>query len=443
VADICPFRGIRYNQRLITDLSRVICAPSDIITTKMQRDLYRQSEYNFVRLDASLRSASDKSEDSRWQRAAATLEDWLDKGILQIDEVPAIYLHDYYFTYLGKECMRRSIIALVRLEEWDRMIVRRHEKILPELYKTRLSQVRMMKADTSPLLAFFEDQGGRASSLLSTAKLGRPIIKINLRSNADSRHIIWAITEPNLIGQMCDSLAEKPLYIADGHHRYGGALALWAERYASCPSMSRDDPFSFVMMELFSASDPCLIVRAFHRLVRGIPEPVLGGLLTELMAFFEVEEWLLDKSDIWQKVDVLLTNIDPDKPDEVVMVLFGLASDRLFVLRVNDFAATSRAMPGSQSEVYKRFAVSIADQIIIRKLLQITGSKREKQLAFSLDRRDAVQKVSGGRYQLALLLQAARPEQIISIADAGETMPEKSTRFYPKPPTGFVFYRMV
>ena len=441
MAELYPFRGIRYNQRLVMDLCKVICSPYDIITPERQRELYRRSEYNFVRLDAPVGSADDKCEDSKWQRAAATLNDWLDKGVLQIDGVPAIYIHDHYFAYLGKEYMRCGIVAVVRLEEWDKMIVRRHERILPELKKARLSQLKTMKAGTSPLLAFFKNQGGQVSSLLSAAKLGRPII--SLSSTIEGRHNVWSITEPRLISRICDSLAEKPLYIADGHHRYEAALAYRAERRASYPSASRDDACNFAMMTLTSDSDPGLIVRPFHRLIRGIPESVLGGLLTGLKAFFKVEEWPLDMPNVWLKVDSLLANMDPDKPDEVVMVLFGLASDKIFVLRVGDLVAISRAMPASQSEEYKKLDVSIADQIILEKLLQITGGKREKLLAFSLDRRDAVQKVLGNKYQLALLLRTARVEQIMKIADAGETMPEKSTRFYPKPPTGFVFYRLV
>ena len=440
MAEIRPFRGVRYNQRLVKDLSKVICASSDIITPKIQRELYRRSECNFVRLDATLGAADDKCEDSRWQRAAATMEDWLNKGILQVDEAPAIYLHDYHFTYLGKEYMRRGIIAIVRLEEWDRMIVRRHEKILPELKKSRLSQIRAMKADTSPLLAFFKDPEERVSSFLSTLKLGRPII--NLDCNADGRHNIWSITEPKLIGQICDSLAEEPLYIADGHHRYESALIYQAERRASYPSASRDDASNFVMMTLTPVSNPGLIVRPFHRLIHGIPESILDGLLTELKAFFEVEEWPLNMPHVWRKADSLLTNREPDN-DEVVMVIFGLANDKLIVLRVRDFTATSRAMSASQSEEYKRLDVSIADQIIIEGLLRITRRKKEELLVFSLDRHDAVRKVREGKYQLALLLRPTRPEQIITIADRGETMPEKSTRFYPKPPTGFVFYRLV
>ncbi|MFQ6122115.1 MAG: DUF1015 domain-containing protein [Dehalococcoidales bacterium] len=441
MADIYPFRGVRYNQQLVENFPRVICAPSDNLTPELRRELYHQSEYNFVRLDAPLESADDKCEDSKWKRAAATLSNWLDKGILQIDDVPAIYLHDYYFTYLGKKYMRRGIIAIVRLEEWDKMVVQRHEKILPEIKKSRLIQIRNLKANTSSLLALFEDQEGEVFSLLSKAKLGKPIINLSI-GNTEGRHKMWAITEPELINQIRTSLAKKPLYMADGHHRYESALTYRAERHATCPSVSRDDPCNFIMMTLSPFPDPGLIVLPFHRLIHGMPESVLSRLPVELKKFFEVEEWSLDTPNVWQKVDSLLINTGSDKPDEVAMVLFGLISDKLVVLRVRDFAAVARAMPASQSELYKRLDVSIANQIIIEKLLNIDDAKKDKLLAFSNDRSDAVGKVLSGQYQLALLLRAARIEQIISVSDAGEVMPAKSNRFYPKAPTGFVFYRL-
>lgn len=184
-------------------------------------------------------------------------------------------------------------------------------------------------------------------------------------------------------------------------------------------------------------------IRPFHRLICGIPNSVLSGLLPGLKEFFEVEEWPLDMPNVWQKADSLLATRAPDNPDEVIMMIFGLGNDKLIVLRARNLASISNAMPDSQLEAYKRLDVSIADQIIIGRILGITDSKKEEMLAFSLDRRDAVQKVSQGKYQLAIILRATRPEQIITIADAGETMPEKSTRFYPKAPTGLVFYRLM
>ena len=441
MAEIHPFKGVRYNQNLVGDLSEVICSPSDIITPQKQKELYQLSPYNFVRLDACVADAGDKHEDAKWQRAFNTMQDWLKKGILLVDEAPALYVHNYYFTYLGRNYKRRGIIAKVRLEEWDRMIIRPHERILPELSKSRFSQIKHMKANSSPLMALYKDPEEHISSFLSAGKLGKPII--SLRSDGEGTHEVWAITDGGLIKEICDGLADEPLYLADGHHRYASALAFQAECYASNPSASKDDPFNFVMMTLSSVSDSGLIIRPFHRLLRGIPESVLNGLPNDLRGFFEVEEWPLDMPAVWQKADDLLAKSASDKPCEAVMILCGLASDRLFILRICDFDVIEREMPASRSEAYKKLDVSIADHIIIEKLLKVGGSNREKMLGFCNESAGAIRRISEGTYQLAILLRAISAEQIIQIADAGETMPEKATRFYPKVSTGFFFYQLV
>ena len=102
MAEIRPFRGVYYNQRLIKDLSTVICSPYDIITPPLQQELYRRSQYNFVRLEHSRELPQDTVMDNKYTRSAATLRQWLKQGVLEVDEVPAIYLHDHYFTHQGK-----------------------------------------------------------------------------------------------------------------------------------------------------------------------------------------------------------------------------------------------------------------------------------------------------------------------------------------------------
>ena len=440
MAEIRPFRGVRYNQRWVKDLSVVICSPSDELTPEWQKELYCRGEYNFVRLDACMDTTEGLDENAKWHRAAVTMKNWLAEGILQVDAVPAIYLHDYYFNYSGREYMRRGIIAIVRLEEWDSMIIRRHEKVLPELTNSKLIQFRALRANTSPIMAFFKGDAGRVAKILSSLSLNEPVISFS--SDIDGRHNVWAITDPGVIGQISDSLASEPIYLADGHHRYEGALAYRNEGRTSHSAGLNDDAGNYVMVSLSSISDPGMIVRQFHRLIRGVPDSILSGLLSGLNGFFDVEEWSLEASDIWQRVDDLLDARDPEEPDEVAMVLFSLAGDKLVILRVRDFDAISKAMPPSQSELSKRLDVSIADQIIIEKLLQITGKDKEKLLSFSNDRPDAVRRVMSGEFQLALLLRAPRIEQIVEMSDAGITMPPKSDRFYRKSPTGLVFYQM-
>jgi uncharacterized protein (DUF1015 family) len=437
MAQIRPFRGIRYNQHLAGDLAALICPPYDIIDPQMQHELYHRSEYNFVRIEDNWGTPQDTAMGSKYSRSAATLEQWLKQGILKVDEAPAIYLHDHYFSYQGSKFKRQGIIASVRLEGWDKMIVRPHEGTLPEPTRDRLSLLWALQTNTSPILALFEDKSQQVSSLLAAQEPGEPIISV---SNANGeRHNVWALTEPGVIERLRRSLADQPLYIADGHHRYESALAYQRERRACSLSVSADEAFDFVMMALVDFADPGLIILPPHRLVRGISTATLSQFTARLRAFFEMEELSLDTPDVWQQVDDFLA----EETGEVRLVSFGSAGKRLWLLRLCDPAATSRMMPYFHSELYKRLAVSVVDHIILEKLLGLSSDSEAATLGYSYDKLDAVNKVLDQEYQLALLLRPTKPQVIKAIADAGDRMPRKSTYFYPKLPAGLVCYRLV
>jgi len=436
VAEIRPFCGVHYDQSLLSDWSSIICPPYDIITPQLQQELYLRSEHNFVRVEFGRDLPQDMVTDNKNTRSVATLEQWLKQGVLEIDEAPAIYLHDQYFTYQGKEYKRRGIVARVRLEEWDKMVVRPHEGTIAESMRERLSLLWALQANTSPILALFEDRGQKISSLLAAQEQSKPII--NLRSIDGEGHIVWAITEPEVVNIVSSSLAEQPLYIADGHHRYESALAYQRERRVYSPSASGDEAFNFVMMSLVDFSDPGLIILPPHRLVHGISKPTLNELTAKLKVFFEIEELPLSMSGVWKQADDLLT-----ETNEVGLILFGLTAERLFVLRLRDLTTISQMMPYFHSELYKRLDVSIVDHIILEKLLALSSDKEKTTLAYSYDRLDAINRVLVQEYQLALILSPVKAEVIKAIADVGDKMPRKSTYFYPKLPAGLLFNRLI
>jgi len=192
------------------------------------------------------------------------------------------------------------------------------------------------------------------------------------------------------------------------------------------------------MMTLVDFSDPGLIILPPHRLVRGISKSTLNGLMPKLKVFFEIEELPLSMPGVCKQVDNLLT-----ETNEIRLILFGLAAERLFVLRLCDLAAVSQMMPYFHSELYKRLAVSVVDHILLEKLLGLSSGSEEAILAYSYDKLDAVNRVLDQEYQLAFLLSPIRAETIKAIADAGDRMPRKSTYFYPKLPAGLVFNRLV
>jgi len=436
VTEIRPFQGVHYNQSLIKDWPAVICPPYDIIVPQLQQELYLRSEYNFVRLEFGRELPQDTVTDNKYTRSATTLEQWLKQGILEIDEEPAIYLHDQYFRHQGRRYKRRGIIARVRVEEWDNMVIRPHEGTMAEPRGDRLSLLWALQANTSPILALFEDRGQQISSVLAARERSRPLM--NFKSVSGEGHTIWAVTEPEVVNQISSSLAGQPLYIADGHHRYESTLAYLREKRAYSPSASGDEAFNFVMMTLVDFADPGLIILPPHRLVRGISKQTLAGLMAQLKAFFDIEELPLTMPGVWKQVDNLLS-----ETNRTQLVLFGLTTERLLVLKLRDLAAVSQMMPYFHSELYKTLDVSIIDHIILEKLLALSSDKEQSSLDYSYDRPDAVNRVLSQEYQLAFLLSPVKTEVIKAIADAGDKMPRKSTYFYPKLPAGLIVNRLV
>ncbi len=264
---------------------------------------------------------------------------------------------------------------------------------------------------------------------------------ISLDGAIGESHKVWAITQPEVIGQIQSRLAHQPLYIADGHHRYESALIYLRERRAQASAIAGDEAYSFVMMTLVDFSDPGLIILPPHRLVRGISRAVFNGLMAQLEVFFEIEELPMSMPGIWQRVDDLLAGGGRGDVNQARLVVFGLVAERILVLRLRDFTAASQMMPYFHGELYKSLDVSLVDHIILEKLLGIGEDREEAVLAYSYDRQEAVDRVSNQEYQLAFLLKPVEPELVKAIADTGDRLPRKSTYFYPKLPAGLIINR--
>jgi len=433
LADVRPFQGIHYSKSLVKDWSKVVCPPYDIISPQQQQELYLRSEYNFVRLEYSRELPQDTVTDNKYSRTAATLKQWLEMGVLEADEAPAFYLHNHHFTHQGKKYKRRNLIARVRLEEWDRMVVRPHEGTLTEPRGDRLSLLWALQANTSPILAMFEDRQHQISPLLEHQERGKPLI--SSKRVVGESHDLWAITDVEVISKIRAGLMRKPLYIADGHHRYESALAYRLERNTFSPAADGDAAFNFVMMSLVDFADPGLVILAPHRMVRGIPKSELDELPSRLEAFFELERVPLSASR--KQFDDLFTE------KKARLVLFGPATDCLLSLKLRDTADASQMMPYFHSELYKKLDVSIVDHIILENLLGLDRDKEKTSLDYSYDIADSIRRVLNQEYQLAILLSPVKPDVIKAIADAGDKMPRKSTYFYPKAPAGLVMNRLV
>ncbi len=438
MAEIRPFRGVRYNQNRIKDLAKVLCPPYDIISPGLQDELYHTSEFNFVRIEYNRELPQDTPQDNRYTRAQANLTGWLRQGILETEAAPALYLHLHYFTCQGKSYRRQNILAGVKLEEWETRIVRPHENIIPKAKSDRLSMLYTCQANTSPVLAMYEDPHDVIKLTLEEQEKKTPVI--DFIDSWDERHQVWAVIQPEVVEIIQNEIARQALYIADGHHRYDSALTYKRERATQTKGYTGNEGFNFVLTSLIDFADPGLVILPTHRLVRGVSKAIMAALSSQLAAFFEIEKFALNDPIAWQKVDARLTGMTTEMR-KVSLAVYGLEGDQIFILTLRDQKTADQLMPAFHGELYRKLDVSLVDHVILENLLALNKDKEKIVLAYNHDRQDCVSRVKDGEYQMTFILNPVGPQVIRAIADAGDRMPRKSTYFFPKSPAGLVVYK--
>jgi uncharacterized protein (DUF1015 family) len=438
MAEIRPFRGVRYNQAKLKDLAAVICPPYDIINSQQQEALYQSSQYNFVRIEYNRELPQDNNQDNRYTRAAANISNWMKEEVLKQDEAAGFYLHAHTFTCQGKRYLRQDIIAAVKLEEWDKNIIRPHENIIPKAKSDRMSMLYACQGNTSPVLAMYADPQKVIANLIEQQEKDDPIIDCS--DPWGDGHKMWAVIAPQAVEKIESEIAKQPLYIADGHHRYDSALTYKREKDAQYKQNSSREGYHYVMTSLIDFADAGMVILPTHRLVRGICKSALTGLKSNLAAFFDIQDISLKSAGAWQKVDSFLSGLTPQM-QKVNLAVYGLAGDAITILTLKNTHISADLMPAFHGDLYKKLDVSLVDHIILEKLLGYDKDKEDILLAYTHDRQEAISRIQDQEYQLAFLLNPVGPEIIKEIADAGDRMPRKSTYFYPKSPAGLVFYR--
>ena len=431
MAEIRPFSGWRYNQSLVKDISTVICPPYDVISLSLHENLHTRNDYNFIRIEDAKKSPNDTPADNKYTRTTATLAQWLNQKVLVPENSPAIYLHDHYFRLQGKDHVRRGIIARVRLEEWDKMIIRPHENILSAPKEDRQNLLKALKVNTSPVLMMYQDPERKIATALAKETKKKPVIDTTIPEG--DRHKVWAVTDTTVVNLIAGVIAKQPFYIADGHHRYTSALTYLREQMAATPGLSPDSAVNFVMSTLVDFADPGLIILAPHRVIRGLTLSVLSELKAKLGAYFEITELPANTKDAWQKLDAEMS-----KPDGIRIGFFGPGTNKFYALKLRDEAVLAEIMPDS-SDIYRKLDVSVLDHVVLNKILGLGIDVRtEDRVSFSHDREESMKDVLRGEQQVVFFLKPVKPELIKTVSDANEKMPRKSTYFYPKAPAGLV-----
>ncbi len=427
MAQIVPFRGIRYDPQKISDLSLVVAPPYDVISPSQQEVLHERHPFNVVRLILGKKEAGDDEQHNWYQRAAHAWEQW-QRGVLVREEQPAIYVYDQKFTTpAGEVRTRRSLIVAVRLEEFSSGVVRPHEHTLDAPKADRLRLFRACHANFSSILSLYDDPQNAVVALLAPHTQHEPLAEAV--SDDHVIHRLWKIDDPATIAAAQAALADMPLFIADGHHRYETALAYRDERRAQAAQWTDDEPANFVMMALVNVHDSGLMVLPTHRLITNLPAESLSEFGERLSAYFDV----LPLSN----AESILPALHNSTEEHV----FGVyEKDEPVLLALREETAYRALLDASRSEAFNSLDVTLLHSIIIEDLLGISQEQvvSGNYVSYTTDDKAAIAAVDSGSAELALFLRPTRIEQVIAVANAGDQLPQKSTYFYPKVITGMV-----
>ena len=300
---IQAFRGLRYDLGHVGELSDVIAPPYDVISPELQDQLYKRHPANVIRLILNRQEAGDDDQNNRYTRAAKFLKNWRSEGALQKESDPALYVYHQIFRYGGRELTRRGFMGSVRLERFGEGKIYPHEETHAAAKADRLLLTRACKANLSQIFGLYPDEQNEAQEILEQAILEKtPLEAVD---HLGVLHRMWPLTDNRVIADVAAVMDPKPMYIADGHHRYETACN-YRDELASGGPLSTNHPANFVLSMFVSMSDPGMVIMPTHRLFRGLPAISSGELNRRLGDCFTTEpagQGPAAAASVWESIE--------------------------------------------------------------------------------------------------------------------------------------------
>ncbi|MCF8025956.1 MAG: DUF1015 domain-containing protein [Desulfobacteraceae bacterium] len=441
MAEILPFKGIRYNPDKIDDLSKVVTPPYDVISEEEQEAYYRSHPYNVIRLDKAKETPQDSETDNPYTRAAADFEKWLKEGVLIRDKTPGFYLTSVNFELEGKPVTRFGLIGTVRLEPFESGIILPHEETFSKVKSERLELMKACHANFSHIFSVYSDKDNILSELKTQAQKIQPEAKFT--DDSGHFHRMWKIEDPELCEKITAALKDRRLFIADGHHRYETALNYREWVRENTPDFDENHPANFIMMYLCAVEDQGLVILPTHRLLPEAPESARKKLLDDSKTWFDIETFEhsaggMDKAR--QKLSESMIN--RHRRDHVIGV--AMKDEPAYYALILKSGVMRELFEGEISEPLQGLDVTVLTRLILMKLMGFDKKSLDDHslIGYTSNTEEAAESVAQGEYDIAFILNPPTNEQVRIIAEAGLTMPRKTTFYYPKAITGQVMNKL-
>ncbi|MCL1824070.1 MAG: DUF1015 domain-containing protein [Oscillospiraceae bacterium] len=429
MAEIKPFRGLRYTEKA-GGIGTLCCPPYDIISKEERAEFLNINPYNIIRLELPEAMSEPNSEHNVYGTAGRFLHNWLNQGILQNDADECIYVYEMEFEVHNQKKSVTGFICLVKLEEFSKGIILPHEETLSKAKTDRLNLMTATDCNFSQIYSLYNDESGEAVSMLSEVQKNPPASEFTDRNGVT--HKLWAVSEPAFTSKICALLADKKIYIADGHHRYETALNYRNAQSADCTHCT----CGYVPMTLVNMENEGLVVFPTHRIVRDLESYEQSEIIKKCEQYFEITTDLNR-----EKSEIALT--EAYEKGEKAFVLYS-GNDNYTFLKLKSIEIMKDFMPEASADL-RGLDVSVLHTLVLERIFGIDKENMANQvnLTYTRSADEAVSEVNDGKANCCFLLNPTRVEEIQGVAAAGEKMPQKSTYFYPKLTTGMVMNQII
>ena len=449
--EVLPLRALHYDANEVEQIGDCLAPPYDVMSPTMQDAYHARHPYNVARLTLGRQHAGDTAADNRYTRAAATLEDWLARGVLRAAAQPAFWAYEQRFTVPRMGARRvTGVIGRVRLQDYGAGAILPHEQVMGGVVEDRLRLTQACNVQMEYIWSVYRERSGAVDRLLDEAKAAPPMIDHRERQPdehaepeypGDVRHRLWRLADRTGMDAIARTLARQPIYIADGHHRYQTMLHYRDEMRRRHPHAGPQAPWEYILMFLVNGEQQALTILPIHRLLhRAATEQ--RTLERRLAEHFTVRRYRHADGGRRAAERRWLHDLAAAHPQERTLGVYLRGSDRFLSATLRDGVVAAGAGVGSASLRWLRLGVNVLNELVLRRIFGVTEAELDggERVSYTHSAGAALTAVDAGRADVGLLMNPTALDDVLAVAEAGERMPRKSTFFFPKPVSGLLFY---
>jgi uncharacterized protein (DUF1015 family) len=408
MAEIRPFPTYRPPVALA---ARVASVPYDVVDTAEARALADGNPVSFLhvcRPEIDLPASMDVYDDRVYAKGRENLDRFCSDGTLEKDESPRLFV--YRQTWRGRK--QDGLVAAVSVDDYDADVIKKHEKTRPDKENDRVKHLLTQSAHAEPVFLTYRAQAD-VDAKVAEITAGPP--EFDFTAPDGVRHQLWVVPDA-ATSFFVERFRRVPLlYVADGHHRCASASRARAALKAKEPNLPADHPVNWFPATIFPDSE--LRILPYNRVVKDLHGKSPDELLRAVGERYRVAAGVSG---------------EPGRKGEVHMYLAGA------------WHALTPKDPVDASDPIRSLDVSVLHDRLLEPLLGIGDERTDKRIDFVGGIRgpeELVKRVDAGKAAVAFSMYPTTLGELMAIADAGATMPPKSTWFEPKLRSGLFVHR--